>query len=430
MIARAQCHPEKGDRAYLLIVYDFFVAICRGSMRLLLATNSRDRGSTSRTLESWVRMLPTYGIEPTVTVGGDGPLLQALQAGGVNVYRQSIRVFFDRRRPAPFLVAMSMLVWRLRSRRIELVHVNEHEHYPVVARAASFARIPIVVHLRFRPDAAMCRWLFKPPFVPSRIFFTSQTQMADSAEAVEPFIPRDRWRLVYDGLNPEVFGVDRSARARLRAEWALGPNTIAIGTASSISPRKRLDHFVRLIASLAATGIDARGFIAGQPYFAEDHEELRALKALTHSLGVDDRVSFLGYVEPSEPLYHAWDVCVSTSAYETFGMTVLEAMACGCPVVAYPGGSVSEVVGGAGPIVRDGDEGALAAAVRELAADVSRREGAALRARTRAAQFDVRNSLSLLVSEYRAVLAEGSLPTRRGMPRQSATREDRAVVFD
>ncbi len=37
-------------------------------MRILLATNSRDRGSTSRTLESWVRMLPAYGIEPTVTV--------------------------------------------------------------------------------------------------------------------------------------------------------------------------------------------------------------------------------------------------------------------------------------------------------------------------------------------------------------------------
>ncbi len=378
-------------------------------MRLLLATNSRDRGSTSRTLESWVRMLPAYGIEPTVTVGGDGPLLQALLASGVNVHTHPIRIFFNRRRPAPFVLGMARLVWRLRSRRIDLVHVNEHEHYPVVALAAYLTRIPTVVHLRFRPDAAMCRWLFKPPFVPARIFFTSQTQMDDSTAAVEPSIPRDRWRLVYDGLNPEVFGVDRSPRARLRAEWALGPNSIAIGTASSISPRKRLDHFVRVIASLVAAGLDVHGFIAGQPYFPEDDAELRALKALTEHLGVSDRLKFLGYVEPAEPLYHAWDICVSTSAYETFGMTVLEAMACGCPVVAYPGGSISEVVGRAGTIVPDGDEAALAAAVRELACDATRREVAASCERNRAAQFDVRKSLDLLVSEYRAVLAEQSL---------------------
>jgi glycosyltransferase involved in cell wall biosynthesis len=368
-------------------------------------------------MEGWIRLLPAYGIEPTVTVGGDGPLLQALTASGVDVHTNPIRVFFNRRNPAPFLFQMTRLVWRIRSRRIELVHVNEHEHYPVVARAAHLAGVPIVVHLRFRPDAAMCRWLFRPPFTPSRLFFTSQTQMDDSAAAVEPSVPRDRWRLVYNGLDLEAFGTDRSSRDRLRAEWRVGPRTIAIGTASSISSRKRLSHFIRLIASLVNAGIDARGFIAGQPYFPADEEELQSLKALSHSLGIGERLTFLGYVEPSEPLYHAWDVCVSTSEYETFGMTMLEAMACGCPVVAYPGGSVAEVIGEGGALVADGDFDALVATVRGLAEDQVRRKDAAAKARARAERFDLRKSVNLLVSEYRAVLSE-----RAGESRLSRSR--------
>jgi glycosyltransferase involved in cell wall biosynthesis len=355
-------------------------------------------------MEGWVRLLPAHGVHPTVSVGGDGPLLTALRAAGTDVYSHAIRVFFDRRHPTHFLGEVARLVWRMRLSRIQLVHVNEHEHYPVVARAAYLARIPIVVHLRFRPDAAMCQWLFKPPYTPRRLFFTSQTQMNDSADAVGSTVSRDRWRLVYNGLDLETFGADRSARARVRSEWGLQPSTIAIGTASSISSRKRLNHFVRLIGQLVAAGLDVHGFIAGQPYFPDDEDELRALKALTASLGLERRVTFLGYVEPSEPLYHAWDVCVSTSAYETFGMTVLEAMACGCPVVAYPGGSVAEVLGDGGVLVEDAHLPALVDAVRAVVADPIRRSEAAAAARARARRFDVRKSVDLLVSEYRAVL--------------------------
>ena len=80
------------------------------------------------------------------------------------------------------------------------------------------------------------------------------------------------------------------------------------------------------------------------PYFPEDHEELARLRRLVTELSLDDRVGFLGYVEPVKPLYDAWDMCLSTSEDQLFGMTVLESMAVACPVVAYPGGAVEEVV--------------------------------------------------------------------------------------
>jgi glycosyltransferase involved in cell wall biosynthesis len=372
--------------------------------RILLATNSRDRGSTSRTLEAWTHLLPEHGIAPIVTVGGEGPLLTALQSADIPVYEHPIRYFFDRRRPIPFLAAILKLAWRIRRSGAELVHVNEHEHYSVVSRAAYLARVPLVVHIRFKPEAAMCRWLFKPPYTPLRVFFTSRTQMRDAEDAVAQAVPRDRFRLIYNGLDLNRFGHDVSARARLRGDWGLDAETIAIGTASSISPRKRLGDFIRLVVELARTGLRVRGFIAGQPYFEEDRQELASLQQLVVDLDAQRLVTFLGYVEPSEPLYHAWDVCISASEYETFGMTLLEAMACACPVVAYPGGSVEEIVGEGGTIVADGDLPALCAAVSKLASDECHRRQMATVARARAEAFDVRRSVAALVTEYRAVL--------------------------
>jgi glycosyltransferase involved in cell wall biosynthesis len=372
------------------------------ALRVLLATNSRDRGSTSRTLEAWARLLPGHGVSPIVTLGGEGPLLDALTVAGIPAYQHPIRYFFDARRPVPFLTAIAKLALRIRRSGVELVHVNEHEHYPVVARAAYLARVPTAVHVRFRPTPEMCRWLFKPPYTPRRIFFTSQTQMDDAGDAVAEAVPRDRFRLVYNGLDFDRFGRDAQARSRLRAAWHVTDDTLVLGVASSISARKRLDHFIRLVVNLAKAGIAVRGFIAGQPYFDGDREELKSLHALVESLGATELVTFLGYVEPAEPLYYAWDLCVSTSEYETFGMTVLEAMACRCPVLTYPGGSVREVVASAGTVVADADEAALLAAALQFVDPGRRRELGAL-ARLRAEEFDVKRSVATLTGEYREI---------------------------
>ncbi|HEX7777949.1 MAG TPA: glycosyltransferase, partial [Vicinamibacterales bacterium] len=311
-------------------------------IRVVLATASRDRGSTSRTLEAWTRLLPAEQISPTVTIGGDGSLLTALQAAGVPVFVRQIRVVPQKTWPFPFFYAVGRLALTVKSSGASLVHVNEHDNHPVAAQAAALAGVPLITHIRFRPDAAYCRWLFRPGRVPARLFFTSRTQLADSAEAIRPMVPEDRWRVLPNGLDFSIVGTHPEHRARLRQMWGLSDDSVAVGIACAISVRKRVDHLVRLVARLRERGVDAYGFVAGQPHFPSDAVVLDGLRRLAAELNVGDRIRFLGYVEPSEPLYYAWDLCVSTSSYETFGMTVLEAMACRCPVVTYPGGSVQE----------------------------------------------------------------------------------------
>jgi len=380
------------------------------NLRIVLSTNSRDRGSTSRTLEAWSRLLPASGVQPTVTVGGMGPLFSALQEANIPARIRPLRVRPYRTWPFPFAYAVLRLAATIKAARASVVHVNEHDHHVVAAHAAALTGVRIVTHLRFKPEPDYCRWLFRPGRTPDRLFFTSRSQMQDSADAVAPVVPRERWRLLPNGLDFAVFGGFQRQRESVRADWRLDSGTIAVGTACAISPRKRLDHFIRLIARLRATGVPAHGFIAGGPHFPEDQKIVVELRHLAASLAVTNHVTFLGYVEPIEPLFHAWDLCVSTSSYETFGMTVLEAMGCGCPVLAYPGGSVQEIVGEAAKVVADGDERALLDAAIAFSRDAELRREMGARGRRHAqCTYDIHRIVETLAAEYREVVSERAL---------------------
>jgi len=96
------------------------------------------------------------------------------------------------------------------------------------------------------------------------------------------------------------------------------------------------------------------------------------VQALAAAAPAPERIELLGYVDDLVGEYQGAQVLLMASRYEGFGLPVLEAMACGTPVVAFANSALPEVVGDAGVLVADGDIEAMTRAVRELLDDPAR----------------------------------------------------------
>jgi glycosyltransferase involved in cell wall biosynthesis len=249
---------------------------------------------------------------------------------------------------------LAKIFWVLRHERIELIQCNEHDHFPLMRIPARWLQIPCIVTARFVMGRDYIRWLFRPPYRPARVQFTSVSQLESCRAALLEQMGEDHVSLIMNGRSFERF-VPRSRESEsLRREWGAGDSTFVIGTASTIRPRKRLEDFVDLIARVVQAGENVIGVIAGGGRFGEAaYEQTLRVRIREHKL--QDRCRMLGNLTDIAPFMAAIDLMVSTSEMETFGMSVCEAMACGKPVIAYDSGSVSEIVNNPWCMVPFGD---------------------------------------------------------------------------
>ena len=371
-------------------------------VRVLYLTNNPNLGSTARILQSWLRFDQADGLRSAVAVQQAGDFSQWLADHGVP-HLVDPMPWPNHRWPLPALWHAWRIARWARQQRVEVIHCNEHNVYPFAALLRRFLRLPVVCHVRFKLDQGFGQWAFGK-LMPNALLWTSHQQREDSAAAVTGVVPEDQQHLVSLGLDLSTFGTLAIGRDETRRAWGLRPNEIVVGTASALRPIKRIEDYVDLVAQLAREDERVVGVLAGDA--VPGGEEYRE-KILGHirDTGLGRRFVWAGHMEPVEPFYHATDVFVSTSEYETFGNSVCEAMACRRPVAAYQGGSVQEVAGDAGLIVPTGDLPGLAAAVRRLVNSAELRAELGKRGRLRVAEeYDPAKSLRQVRSIYHQLL--------------------------
>jgi glycosyltransferase involved in cell wall biosynthesis len=158
------------------------------------------------------------------------------------------------------------------------------------------------------------------------------------------------------------------------------------------------------------------GVIAGDAPAGDEAYRERLLERI-RQLELGRRLIWLGNLVHVEPFMNAIDVFVSTSEFETFGMSVCEAMACGKPVAAYRASSVEEVVGDAGVTVETSDFAALVEATERIIGDGDWRDSLGRRARQRVDDcFQPARSFEQVSELYRSVLRAKS----RSLPKDGA----------
>jgi glycosyltransferase involved in cell wall biosynthesis len=215
--------------------------------------------------------------------------------------------------------------------------------------------------------------------------------------------PRERFVVVRLGIELEerVGGAD-GARARTRRLLGIPDDRFVVGWMGRMTAVKRTDDVVFAFANLRARGVDAALCFVGDGPDRTDVEE-RA-----YELGVARDCFYLGYQDDVAGWYAAFDAFVLPSANEGTPVSVIEALAAGCPVVATDVGGVSDVVreGVDGFLVAAGDTDALAARLEELAGDeaLRRRMGGAARDRV-LARYAVERLVGDVDRLYRSLLA-------------------------
>jgi glycosyltransferase involved in cell wall biosynthesis len=137
----------------------------------------------------------------------------------------------------------------------------------------------------------------------------------------------------------------------------------------TLEPRKNLMRLVQAYAGLpASVRRHVSLVIAGGPGWLSE-----TLRREVAERGLADRVRFIGYVrdEDMAPLYSLATVFAYPSLYEGFGLPVLEAMACGVPVLTSNVSSLPEVAGGAAVLVAPTDVDAIADGLTQLLDDTA-----------------------------------------------------------
>jgi len=213
-------------------------------------------------------------------------------------------------------------------------------------------------------------------------------------------VNHEKITVTYEGAGDEFVPLDKD-QAKETVERRYGIRGEFILYVGRLQGRKNLMRLVQAYALVHKAGFRHKLVLAGKPdsLFQPTLARIRELK-------LENDVLLPGYVEAQDLpiMYNAAEVFVYPSLYEGFGLPIVEAMACGTPVVTSRGSSLEEVAGDAALLVDARDERSLAEALMRLLNDSNLRKQLSQAGVRRSSQFSFKRAAHQTVGVYERVL--------------------------
>jgi len=354
---------------------------------------------TWRARERWMRTAGARITLVSATIWNEGGALVPCRPGGDD-FVVGVRTFGTH--PALFLYDPINLWRALRADRHDVIDIHE-EPYSLAA-----AEVQILAWMA-RSRAVICLYSaqniekrYPPPFRQlERIALRRSAAVHTCNDEAARIVRRKGFRGITHNLGLGV-DVDLYDREGSRND---GPNgLLRVGYVGRLEARKGVHLLVEAMVQVPEATLEIIG--EGPARDAID-EQIR-------SSGLTTRVSLSGHVEAAAlpDRYANFDVLVvpsleTSSWIEQFGRVAIEGMAAGLVVIASASGSLPEVIGDAGVLVRPGDVGALAAALNRLGSDPEERARLGKLARKRSERFSWSSIAREQLEMYREMLVRG-----------------------
>jgi len=361
-----------------------------------------------------VRMIQHTGIgtyvkgllDGWVQTGAQGDLDLALYGNGVHSDTYGLLPNFPFHSRIYSVEEQIEYPWRLKDCR--LWHAP-HYNVPIVK-----GRTKLVVTIH-----DLIHWIFRKQFfTPAQEFYASfmlrrALAQADHVITVSEKTKNDlvtyfnaspeKIAVIYEGVGPRFQKQDDLRRVEaVKKKYQIPKDYfLYIGL---LKPHKNVLWLIQLIKKLRQEGrLHSSLVLVGKKdkKYPEGFEGLSVLKS-------DEDVIHLPYVEDDEliALYNGATALTHPSLYEGFGLTLLEAMACGTPVIACRAASIPEVVGDAAWLVDSGNENAMAEAMIQMEQDPARRKEWIQKGNQRAQRFRWEEAAKQTAEIYERVLSQ------------------------
>ena len=387
-------------------------------MKILFYNHTGQVSGAERVLLMTLAGLDRSRFDPVVLCPAEAQLIQMIndlriKTAGMNPLSARFTWRPDRliRYFASFARVIRMARAAVVRERPDLIHANSIRAGLVMSAATVGLGMPIVWHahdlLPRHPLSTAIR-LFALASRRNRIIAVSQA-VSDRFRGVllRWFPQRVPVTTIHNAVDPKCFRPDLKSRHELRRTLGIKKSQLLVGTVGQLTPRKGQLEVIEAFTEVAREIPDAVLLIVGQPIFNRDAEYATRLVRSAHASNVPDQIRFLGSREDVPALMRAFDLLIVNSRSEPFGLTIVEAMLSGTPVVAAAVDGIPEIVrhGESGWLINGRDRRALAEAMVMLLRDQNLRRKLASNGREDAiARFSIERFMTEIESFYRSIL--------------------------